>query len=231
MILDSLWPPEAKWAENGAKPVADAVRLILKLCREDPTCTVSDKATLETRMDAFVRDWLKTPVAAKGYRRPFPVDDFYVAIRYFYNARAQAPDFRRLSFVLVGVATPSDLTRDPARTPFNIGRHVEVGDFTPAEARPLADGLGLPEDQAGQVLRWVFDWTGGHPYLTQRLCEHLAKQGRPGWSGHSPRAAVVVRRSRWCCRRTPSRRRRPSTTSCRCWWGWSAPSTTGCRSC
>lgn len=33
-------------------------------------------------------------------------DDFYAAIRYLYNARAEIPAFRRLSFVLIGVATP-----------------------------------------------------------------------------------------------------------------------------
>ena len=51
---------------------------------------------------------------------PF-TDDFYAAIRYVYNARARAPEFQRLSFVLIGVATPSDLISDPKRTPFNIG--------------------------------------------------------------------------------------------------------------
>ncbi|WP_248277933.1 AAA-like domain-containing protein [Brasilonema sp. UFV-L1] len=46
-------------------------------------------------------------------------DDFFAAIRYLYNARSQKPEFQRLSFVLIGVATPGDLIRDPKRTPFN----------------------------------------------------------------------------------------------------------------
>src|SRR5262249_32470085 len=36
-------------------------------------------------------------------------DDFYAVIRYLYNARATTPEFKRLSFVLIGVATPGDL--------------------------------------------------------------------------------------------------------------------------
>jgi len=98
-------------------------------------------------------------------------DDFFVAIRYFYTARAQNHDFERLSFVLVGVATPADLIRDPQRTPFNVGQRVNLTDFLPAEALPLAAGLGTTPEQSQQVLGWVLEWTGGHPYLTQRLCQ------------------------------------------------------------
>src|SRR5262249_35495840 len=49
-------------------------------------------------------------------------DDFFAAIRSLYNARAHIPEFRLLSFVLIGVATPGDLIRDARRTPFNIGQ-------------------------------------------------------------------------------------------------------------
>ncbi|MEP7133676.1 MAG: SUMF1/EgtB/PvdO family nonheme iron enzyme [Chloroflexota bacterium] len=99
---------------------------------------------------------------------PF-ADDFFAALRAVYNARSTTPDFKRLSFVLVGVATPSDLIKDEKRTPFNIGYRVDLTDFTPKEALPLAGKLGE------KTLGWVFDWTGGHPYLTQRLCAHLSK--------------------------------------------------------
>src|SRR5256885_152855 len=71
-------------------------------------------------------------------------DDFYAAIRYLYHARARQPEFKRLSFVLIGVATPSDLIQDPKRTPFNIGQRVDLTDFTFDEALPLAAALNLP---------------------------------------------------------------------------------------
>jgi WD40 repeat protein len=109
-------------------------------------------------------------------------DDFFAAIRYFYNARALSQDVRRLSFVLIGVATPGDLIRDPQRTPFNIGQRVDLTDFTFEEALPLAAGLSSSDQEGRQVLRWVMKWTGGHPYLTQRLCRALADQRRSTWS-------------------------------------------------
>ncbi|AFY31801.1 WD40 repeat-containing protein [Calothrix sp. PCC 7507] len=104
-------------------------------------------------------------------------DDFYTAIRYLYVARATNPEFQRLSLVLMGVATPGDLIRDAKRTPFNIGQRVDLTDFTFEEALPLTEGLGLATEEAQQVLRWVLKWTEGHPYLTQRLCGALVKEG------------------------------------------------------
>ena len=109
-------------------------------------------------------------------------DDFYTAIRYLYVARATDSRFRRLSFVLIGVATPADLIRDPKRTPFNIGQRVDLTDFIAAEALPLAAGLGLASDMAQPVLGWVMKWTAGHPYLTQRLCRALVDQPPESWS-------------------------------------------------
>lgn len=108
-------------------------------------------------------------------------DDFFATIRYLYNARAHEPEFRRLSFVLIGVATPSDLIRDPQRTPFNIGQRVELTDWSFDEASPLAQGLGLPSGEAGKVLGWVLKWTGGHPYLTQHLCNIITNRKRNNW--------------------------------------------------
>lgn len=109
-------------------------------------------------------------------------DDFFAAIRYLYNARATLPELQRLSFVLVGVATPSDLIDDPKRTPFNIGQRVDLSDFTFKEARPFAAGLKLRRGEALQVLAWALKWTSGHPYLTQRLCQILAGQKPVRWS-------------------------------------------------
>lgn len=109
-------------------------------------------------------------------------DDFYVGIRFLYNARAKVPELRRLSFVLIGVASPDELIDDPKRTPFNIGHRVDLRYFNPEEALPLADGLGLPPDQARQVLSWIIDWTSGHPYLSVLLCSEVAERKQPSWT-------------------------------------------------
>ena len=67
---------------------------------------------------------------------------------------------------------------EPALTPFNIGRRIELADFTDAEASRLAWGLDRSPDVAATLLRRVLFWTGAHPYLTQRLCQAVALDTR-----------------------------------------------------
>jgi WD40 repeat protein len=109
---------------------------------------------------------------------PFSTDDFFAAIRECYNRRTQDPIYGRLTFCLLGVASPSDLIRDPQTTPFNIGHRIELDDFTLAEAAPLAGGLeeaGMDPALAETCLNRVLYWSGGHPYLTQRLCRECER--------------------------------------------------------
>jgi hypothetical protein len=114
---------------------------------------------------------------------PFSVDEFFAAIRECSNRRTHDPAMRRLTFCLLGVAAPTDLVRNPQITPFNVGRRIDLRDFTEDEARPLANGLpgaGTPEDGEAGALRRILYWTGGHPYLTQRLCRAVAEAGAKG---------------------------------------------------
>ncbi len=56
-------------------------------------------------------------------------------------------------------------------SPFNIGRRIRITDFSFADARHLA--TAMPGGEA--TLRRILYWTGGQPYLTQRLCRALAE--------------------------------------------------------
>ncbi|WP_208340204.1 AAA-like domain-containing protein [Aetokthonos hydrillicola] len=101
----------------------------------------------------------------------FNIDDFFAVIREFYNSRATHQDYQRLSFALFGVATPSDLIQDRRRTPFNIGKAIELSGFQLHEAQPLAEGLAPKTDSPMSVMEAVLEWTGGQPFLTQKLCK------------------------------------------------------------
>jgi WD40 repeat protein len=105
---------------------------------------------------------------------PFSTDEFFAGIREGYNRRTEDPEFARLTFCLLGVASPADLIRDTRTTPFNIGRRIDLTDFTPEEAGPLAGGLERKEPLGTVLLERVLHWTSGHPYLTQRLCQAVA---------------------------------------------------------
>ena len=101
----------------------------------------------------------------------FPTDDFFALIRALYNKRAQKPSYKRLTFALLGVATPADLIADKNRTPFNIGRAIELRGFALHEAMPLMPGLTGIASQPEAFLAEVLYWTSGQPFLTQKLCQ------------------------------------------------------------
>ncbi len=106
---------------------------------------------------------------------PFSLDDFFSYIRFCYNQRADDGQYNRLSFALFGVATPSDLIDNKTQTPFNIGQAIGLTGFTLSEALPLMEGFPVMESVGREILEEILRWTGGQPFLTQKVCELVAQ--------------------------------------------------------
>lgn len=138
------------------------------------------------RLSAFIREVLLELVSENivifldeidsVLRLDFKVDDFFAVIKHCYNSRGTQTEYRRLTFTLLGVATPSDLIQDKKNTPFNIGHAIELCGFQLHEAQPLAEGLKGKIINPQAVLKEVLEWTGGQPFLTQKLCKIILKQ-------------------------------------------------------
>lgn len=103
---------------------------------------------------------------------PFNTDDFFALIR-------SCHEHKRFTFALLGVATPSDLIADKTRTPFNIGRAIELNGFNLAEVQSLEIGLANKVENPQAALKEILAWTGGQPFLTQKLCQLVAQH----WDG------------------------------------------------
>ncbi len=113
-------------------------------------------------------------------RLDFPIEDFFEFIRTCYNKRASQPEYRRLTFALLGVATPYDLIRDKKRTtPFNIGKAIVLTGFQVHEIEPLTWGLRGKVSNPRAALEEVLRWTGGQPFLTQKLCKFIQSLPSP----------------------------------------------------
>ncbi|MFK8184537.1 MAG: AAA family ATPase [Phormidesmis sp.] len=119
----------------------------------------------------------------------FPVNDFFALIRACYNQRSLNPDYRYLTFALLGVVTPADLISDRNRTPFNIGQSIQLRGFKEHEAQPLLSGLAEKVTNPQVVLREILSWTGGQPFLTQKLCKLIRESNQP--ISHSQEAAWI----------------------------------------
>ncbi len=105
----------------------------------------------------------------------FPTDDFFALIRACHNQRVDNPEYNRLTFCLLGVASPSNLIQDKQRTPFNIGKAINLKGFQLHEVEPLRKGLeGKFSDPQG-VMEEILNWTGGQPFLTQKLCQLMVE--------------------------------------------------------
>lgn len=119
----------------------------------------------------------------------FATDDFFALIRNCYEQRAAKAKYRRLSFVLLGVATPSNLIQNKVcAIPFNIGRAIELQGFQLQETIPLQQGLACCTNHPEAVMQEVLDWTGGRPFLTQKLCLMIV-QTRPAGMTHPASSA------------------------------------------
>jgi|694.fasta_scaffold01205_25 peptidoglycan hydrolase-like protein with peptidoglycan-binding domain len=107
----------------------------------------------------------------------FDTDGFFILIRSFYERRAEDPRYQRLTFAFLGVATPSDLIVSKHSSAFNIGRAVEMSGFQIGEAQPLLEGLISQVNDPPAVLSSVLAWTGGQPFLTQRVLSLVLQGG------------------------------------------------------
>ncbi|MEH2039414.1 AAA-like domain-containing protein [Nostoc sp.] len=122
----------------------------------------------------------------------FPTDDFFALIRACYNKRVDNPEYNRLTFCLLGVASPSNLIEDKQRTPFNIGKAISLKGFQLHEAEPLEKGLQGKFNNPQAVIQEILQWTGGQPFLTQKLCQFMVEESEQD----NPRPVEQVVRSR-----------------------------------
>lgn len=161
--------------------LVDEIAYQLKLATDIQTWW-QQHSTLEyvSRFNGFLRDVVLTEVPGQIAIFIDEVDsvisydfsdDFFAAVRAFYNRRAIDPSFKRVAFILLGTVAPHDLIKDYGRTPFNIGRRVKLDELKLKDAQVMAKGLPAPGEA---ILEHIFFWTNGHPYLTQKIGQAIA---------------------------------------------------------
>ncbi|MCL1471090.1 AAA-like domain-containing protein [Argonema antarcticum] len=80
---------------------------------------------------------------------------------------------QRLAFLVLGIAAPSDLLFDTDYV-FNTAKMIELSPLQ-GDCQPLLAGLSKVSQNPAGVLREILWWTGGQPFLTQILCDLVAK--------------------------------------------------------
>ncbi len=172
-----------EWYFGIIDSLADRLNLTLDI---DDWWEENNKLSATRRLGKFLSDVLLTAIAQpivifldeidSILSIDFDTDDFFAVIRECYNNRAEDPTFNRLTFALIGVATPTELIQDKQKTPFNIGQAIQLPGFKLEEASPLLPGLAQQVDDPEAILQEILHWTGGQPFLTQKVCQLVAQE-------------------------------------------------------
>jgi len=108
-------------------------------------------------------------------------DDFFSTIRSIYNEREVDEFFQKYIFVLSGATPPAELiSHETKNSPFNVSKDIYMSDFSLEGVRKLGENLrlhGFKIDDS--VIEHIYDWTHGHPNLTQEIFARLV-QANPG---------------------------------------------------
>lgn len=107
-------------------------------------------------------------------------NDFFAAVRSMFNQRIDVSEFQQVTFCLIGVASSADLIRDRRITPYNIGVDINLSDFVVErdDMSQLIVALRSKYSQAEIMLSEIMSWTGGHPFLTMKLCHECLSDDR-----------------------------------------------------
>ena len=95
-------------------------------------------------------------------------------LRNILDERLSNPSLYSLTFIFVGTYDIKSLIPSGESDFYDI-THVHLRDFTEEEVKKLTTHLHLPTEELSPIAKYIYDWTEGHPYLTQRLCYHLAE--------------------------------------------------------
>ena len=98
-------------------------------------------------------------------------DAVFAQIRSMYFSRVNHDEYNRLTYVLSGVAEPTDLIKDKNISPFNIGEKIYLEDFSQEELAAFVLGAGVK--LSTEAIGWVYSWTSGNPRMSWDLCSEL----------------------------------------------------------
>lgn len=98
-------------------------------------------------------------------------DRIFSQIRSNYFTRVNFPELERLTYILSGVAEPSEIIKDSKISPFNIGQKIFLNDFDFDEFLIFAKNAKL--NLSKELLTHIYSWTNGNPRITWDVCSEI----------------------------------------------------------
>lgn len=104
------------------------------------------------------------------FSSPTVAPDFFGLLRACHEAGNRGEIWQKLRLV-VAYSTEVYIPLNINQSPFNVGIHIELPEFTVPQVQELAQRHGLNLDTL--QVRELMDMLGGHPYLIQQAFSHL----------------------------------------------------------
>lgn len=98
-------------------------------------------------------------------------DELFAQIRSIYFSRVNTEQFKRLTYILSGVAEPSEIIKNKNISPFNIGEKIYLDDFSYNEFVNFLEKAHL--NFSKEVNDRIFYWCSGNPRMTWDLCSAI----------------------------------------------------------
>ncbi|WP_339521920.1 AAA-like domain-containing protein [Pseudomonas sp. EL_65y_Pfl2_R96] len=98
-------------------------------------------------------------------------DVIFAQIRSMYFSRINFPEYEQLTYVLSGVAEPTDLIKNKNISPFNIGEKIYLEDFDRTEYEEFISRANLV--LSSDVRNEIYNWTSGNPRITWDICTEI----------------------------------------------------------
>lgn len=98
-------------------------------------------------------------------------DEIFAQIRSVYFSRVNFSEANRLTYLLSGVAEPTELIKNTKISPFNIGEKIYLDDFSYEEFCNFIKLSRLPDDSL--INDRIYYWTNGNPRMTWDVCSEI----------------------------------------------------------
>ncbi|ADV91923.1 ATP-binding protein [Vibrio vulnificus] len=105
-------------------------------------------------------------------------DKIFAHIRSVYFERVNFPELKRLTYVISGVAEPSEIIKDKSISPFNIGQKIFLTDFSLSEFRLFVEKSKLELNDI--VIERIYYWIQGNPRMSWEVLSTIEDKVKAG---------------------------------------------------
>jgi tetratricopeptide (TPR) repeat protein len=111
-------------------------------------------------------------------KSPYSDSVFSLIRSTYFSSRVNFNEFNRLTYILSGVAEPSEIIKNKDISPFNIGEKIYLDDFSFEEYLNFLEKAHL--DISEKVANRIYYWTSGNPRMCWDTCSAIEDLIRDG---------------------------------------------------